>query len=62
MEALMSGDISDQAVSGVAISWGDDYEMAEALRTSLVRTADRLIGFLAGVCLLAGAWAVWHLV
>ena len=61
----MSGDISDQVVSGVsgvAVSWGDDYEMAEALSTSLVRTADRLIGFLAGVCLLAGAWAIWHLV
>jgi len=43
---------------------GDDHEMTESLSLSLslIRTGDRLLGFLSGMCCLGAALAVWHFI
>jgi len=58
----MSGNVTGQAGSELVAIYGDDYEMSEAIRLSLLRTGDRLAGFLAGVCLIGAAWTIWVLV
>lgn len=46
----------------MALVSSDDYEMTESLSLSLIRSGDRLLGFLSGMCCLAAALAVWHLI
>ncbi len=54
----MSGDNANGLLTGLV--GADDYEMNESLGLCLVRTGDRLLGFLTGICFLAAALSIWH--
>jgi len=54
----MSGNSPNGSLSGLVS--GDDYEMTESLSLSLVRSGDRLLGFLTGMCFLGAALMFWH--
>jgi hypothetical protein len=56
-EAPMLGN-PNSPLSGLVSS--DEYDMGETLTLSLIRTGDRLLGFLTGMCFLAAAWTAWH--
>jgi hypothetical protein len=54
----MSANNANGLVTGLVSA--DDYEMSESLGLSMVRTGDRLLGFLTGICVLAAALSIWH--
>lgn len=57
----MTRNATGHAGSELVAVYGDDYEMSESLRLSVVRAGDRIIGFFSGVCLIGAAWLVWLL-
>jgi hypothetical protein len=57
--SLRGSDVSASARPLLVSDSGDDYEMSDEFAKTLLRTGDRLMGFLLGGAVLAAAWAAW---